>query len=136
MLAQQAVRLGARLGIRASPARWNPGGLREVRNLAGAQRCPVQRASNVRPPPLQPIRDPAFKESSRPVMTTRVTHENADTVSLICALLVRFPEIASVRSISNDGNVRFTFVVSQKLDRASQRAVIDAIDEHVEGFLH
>lgn len=35
-----------------------------------------------------------------------------------------------------DGNVRFTFVVSQKLDRAAQRAVIEAIDDHVEGFLH
>jgi len=63
-------------------------------------------------------------------------HENADTVSLICALLVRFPEIASVRSMPNDGNVRFTFVVSQKLDRAGKASIIGAIKDHVESFLH
>ncbi|MDQ6930912.1 MAG: hypothetical protein M3126_09635 [Candidatus Eremiobacteraeota bacterium] len=68
--------------------------------------------------------------------TTRLPHENTDTVSLICALLVRFPEIASVRSMPSDGNVRFTFVVSRKLDRAAQRAVIAAIDDHVGSFLH
>ncbi|GAC1654622.1 MAG: hypothetical protein NVS9B12_05290 [Vulcanimicrobiaceae bacterium] len=68
--------------------------------------------------------------------TTRLPHENSDTVSLICALLVRFPEIASVRSIPMDGNVRFTFVVSRKLDRAAQRAVVASIDDHVESFLH
>lgn len=68
-------------------------------------------------------------------MTTRPSHENADTVSLVCALLVRFPEIASVRCMPNDGTVRFTFVVSQRIDRAAQEAVSEAIDEHVEGFL-
>lgn len=68
-------------------------------------------------------------------MSTRLPHENADTVGLICALLVRFPEIASVRSMPNDGTVRFTFVVSRKLDRAAQRAAVEAINEHVDGFL-
>lgn len=69
-------------------------------------------------------------------MSTRLPHENADTVGLICALLVRFPEIASVRSLPNDGTVRFTFVVSRKLDRAAQRAVVESVNDHVEGFLH
>lgn len=69
-------------------------------------------------------------------MSTRFPHENADTVGLICALLVRFPEIASVRSMPNDGTVRFTFVVAQKLDRSAQRAIVETIGEHVDGFLH
>lgn len=69
-------------------------------------------------------------------MTTRIPHENADTVSLICALLVRFPEIASVRSMPNDGTVRFTFVVSQKLDRRTQLLTIESLEDHVDGFLH
>ena len=69
-------------------------------------------------------------------MSTRLPHENADTVGLICALLVRFPEIASVRSLPNDGTVRFTFVVSKKLDRAAQRAVVETVTDHVDGFLH
>ncbi|MBC5815970.1 MAG: hypothetical protein GIW97_05455 [Candidatus Eremiobacteraeota bacterium] len=68
--------------------------------------------------------------------TTRLPHENADTVSLICALLVRFPEIASVRSMPNDGSVRFTFVVSQKLDRVAKASIIGSIKDHVESFLH
>lgn len=63
-------------------------------------------------------------------------HENADTVSLICALLVRFPEIASVRSMPNDGSVRFTFVVSRKLDRAAKASIVAGIKDHVESFLH
>ena len=69
-------------------------------------------------------------------MTTRLPHENADTIGLVCALLVRFPEIASVRSIANDGTVTFTFVVSSRLDRPGQRAAVEAITDHVEGFLH
>ncbi len=68
-------------------------------------------------------------------MTTRSPHENADTVSLVCALLVRFPEIASVRCLPNDGTVRFTFVVSHRLDRDAQETVRAAVDEHVDGFL-
>jgi len=68
-------------------------------------------------------------------MTTRTPHENADTVSSVCALLVRFPEIASVRCVPADGTVRFTFVVSQKIGRAAQNAVSQDVDEHVEGFL-
>lgn len=35
-----------------------------------------------------------------------------------------------------DGNVRFTFVVCRKLDRAAQRAIVSSIDDHVESFLH
>ncbi|MBV9148541.1 MAG: hypothetical protein JO024_01645 [Candidatus Eremiobacteraeota bacterium] len=68
-------------------------------------------------------------------MTIRSPRENADTVSLVCALLVRFPEIASVRCVPNDGTVRFTFVVSHRLDRAAQEAIRTAVDEHVDGFL-
>ena len=36
------------------------------------------------------------------MMTTRPLVENADTVSLVCALLVRFPELASIRSLRGD----------------------------------
>ena len=68
-------------------------------------------------------------------MTIRSPHENADTVSLVCALLVRFPEIASVRCLPNDRTVRFTFVVSHRVDREAQEAVRTAVNEHVDGFL-
>jgi hypothetical protein len=68
-------------------------------------------------------------------MSTRVRVENADTVSLVCALLVRFPELASIRSGAADRTLRLTFAVRQRLDRASQIALGEAIEEHVRGFL-
>ncbi len=50
-------------------------------------------------------------------MSTRALVENADTVSLVCALLVRFPELASIRSGPTDRTLRLTFAVRQRLDR-------------------
>ncbi|GAC1500538.1 MAG: hypothetical protein NVS1B14_04520 [Vulcanimicrobiaceae bacterium] len=70
------------------------------------------------------------------MMSTRNSHENADTVSLVCALLVRFPEIASVRSMPTEGTVRFTFVVSRRLDRGAQEMLLASLRDHVEGFVH
>jgi len=68
-------------------------------------------------------------------MSARSSVENADTVGLVCALLVRFPELASIRSMPNDRTVRLTFAVSRRLDRAAQAALIESIDDHVRGFL-
>lgn len=61
--------------------------------------------------------------------------ENADTVSLVCALLVRFPEVASIRSLPGDRTVRLTFAVRRRLDRAAQSELVDVLEEHVQGFL-
>jgi hypothetical protein len=68
-------------------------------------------------------------------MSVRSSAENADTVGLVCALLVRFPELASIRSMPNDRTVRLTFAVSRRLDRAAQASLIEAVDDHVRGFL-
>ena len=68
-------------------------------------------------------------------MNTRLPAENADTVSLVCALLARFPELASIRAMPADGTVRLTFAVRQRLDRAAQRGVAEAIEDHVGGFV-
>ncbi|MDQ2681202.1 MAG: hypothetical protein M3Y21_09340 [Candidatus Eremiobacteraeota bacterium] len=68
-------------------------------------------------------------------MSSRSPVENADTINLIYALLVRFPEIASVRSMPGEGTLRFSLVLSGRLDRASQRRVTSAVEEHVEGLL-
>ncbi len=68
-------------------------------------------------------------------MNTRALVENADTVSLVCALLVRFPELASIRSGPADRTIRLTFAVRHRLDRAAQAALSDAIDDHTRGFL-
>jgi hypothetical protein len=61
--------------------------------------------------------------------------ENADTVSLVCALLVRFPELASIRSLPGDRTIRLTFALRQRLDRAAQTALVEAIEDHIASFL-
>lgn len=61
--------------------------------------------------------------------------ENADTVSLVCALLVRFPELASIRSMPADRTVRLTFALKQRLDKRVQTELCDAVADHVEGYL-
>ncbi|HTV92368.1 MAG TPA: hypothetical protein VMG98_06595 [Verrucomicrobiae bacterium] len=68
-------------------------------------------------------------------MNSRLPLENADTVSLVCALLVRFPELASIRSMPAEGNVRLTFALRTRLDKRGQAALADAIDDHVQGYL-
>jgi hypothetical protein len=68
-------------------------------------------------------------------MNTRALVENADTVSLVCALLVRFPELTSIRSGPAERTLRLTFAVRQRLDKPSQAALAEALDEHVRGFL-
>lgn len=68
-------------------------------------------------------------------MSTRALVENADTVSLVCALLVRFPELASIRSGPTDRTLRLTFAVRQRLDRGAQNALAEAVEEHVRSFL-
>lgn len=67
--------------------------------------------------------------------TSRLPVENADTVSLVCALLARFPELASIRALPAAGTVRLTFAVRQRLDRRAQRAVAEAIEDHVGAFV-
>lgn len=68
-------------------------------------------------------------------MYSHLPVENADTVSLVCALLVRFPEIASIRSLPADGTVRLTFALNARLDRASKAGTVETIRDHVTGFL-
>jgi hypothetical protein len=69
------------------------------------------------------------------IMSTRALVENADTVSLVCALLVRFPELASIRCGPMDRTLRLTFALRQRLDKSAQRSLAEALDEHARGFL-
>lgn len=68
-------------------------------------------------------------------MNSRLPVENADTVSLVCALLVRYPELASIRSMPAEGNVRLTFALRTRLDKTAHRQLSDAISDHVAGYL-
>ena len=68
-------------------------------------------------------------------MSARLPVENSDTVSLVCALLVRYPEIASIRSAPGDGTLRLSFAVQSRVDRATQRALAEEIESHAQAFL-
>jgi hypothetical protein len=68
-------------------------------------------------------------------MNTRGLVENADTVSLVCALLVRFPELASIRCGPADRTLRLTFAVRQRYDRTAVAKLAEALDDHVRSFL-
>lgn len=68
-------------------------------------------------------------------MNSRLPVENADTVSLVCALLVRFPELASIRSMPAERTVRLTFALKARLDKKAQAALRDGIEDHVGGYL-
>lgn len=68
-------------------------------------------------------------------MYSRLPVENADTVSLVCALLVRYPELASIRSMPADRTVRLTYALRSRLDKRAQAALREAIEDHIEGYL-
>ncbi len=61
--------------------------------------------------------------------------ENADAVGLVVALLVRFPEIATIASHPGSGSVVVSFVVRRKLDRRERDALHESIVEHVRALL-
>ncbi|MDQ2992692.1 MAG: hypothetical protein M3R30_07745 [Candidatus Eremiobacteraeota bacterium] len=56
-------------------------------------------------------------------------------MSLVCALLARFPEVASLRSSPAEGTVKLTFAVKARLDKAAQTALGETIADHIDGFL-
>jgi catabolite regulation protein CreA len=61
--------------------------------------------------------------------------ESADTVNRVVALLVRFPEIHSVRSNPAEGSLTLSFAVRKRLDRAQTRAFGEKVAEHVRALL-
>lgn len=68
-------------------------------------------------------------------MSARLPVESSDTISLVCALLVRYPEVASIRSAPGEGLIRFSFALRRRLDRAAQRSIVEQIEAHAQGFL-
>jgi hypothetical protein len=70
-------------------------------------------------------------------MTTprRLAFESADTVNRVVALLVRFPELHSVRSNPADATLTLSFAVRRKLDRTQTRAFEERVSEHVRALL-
>lgn len=64
----------------------------------------------------------------------RHAFESADTVNRVVALLVRFPELHSLRSNPADATLTLTYAVNRRLESAAVRALADVIGEHVRSF--
>src|SRR6202011_3176373 len=68
-------------------------------------------------------------------MNSPSAFESADTVNRVVALLVRFPELHSVRSNPADASLTLSFAVRRKLDRAQTRAFGERVADHVRALL-
>jgi hypothetical protein len=71
----------------------------------------------------------------RTTTKSNVPSEASDAVGLIVALLVRFPEIATVVSHPKDGTLTLSFAVETRVDRRSEAEVREGIGEHVRSLL-
>ena len=69
------------------------------------------------------------------MQSTRSAFESADTVNRVVALLVRFPEIHSIRSNPADETVTLSYAVGSRLDRNAVRAFAELLADHVRAFL-
>ncbi len=71
----------------------------------------------------------------QPLAATRVPSEASDEVGLIIALLVRFPQLATIVSHPANGTLVLSFAVRSKLDRRVAAELRESISEHVRSLL-
>lgn len=71
----------------------------------------------------------------RPMASRKSPSESSDEVGLIVALLVRFPEIATLVAHPTDGTLVLSFAVAKRLDRQAEREVRDTVVDHVQSLL-
>ncbi len=67
----------------------------------------------------------------RPTAETRIPSEPSDAVGLVIALLVRYPQLATLVSHPNDRTLTLSFAVRARLGSDVVRALRDTIVEHV-----
>ncbi len=70
--------------------------------------------------------------STRP---RKVPHESSDAVGLVVALLVRYPEVATILSHPTDGTVTLSFAIRDALDRVNATSARESVVEHVRSLL-
>jgi hypothetical protein len=62
---------------------------------------------------------------------SKTASQSSDAVGLIVALLVRFPEIATIVSHPAEGTFTLSFALGTRLDRTAERRVRDSVTEHI-----
>ena len=64
----------------------------------------------------------------------RHAFESTDTVNRVVALLVRFPELHSLRSNPADASLTLTYAVNRRLNAVAIRGLTASLSEHVRSF--
>ena len=65
----------------------------------------------------------------------RHPHESSDAVGFVVALLVRFPEIATIVSHPVSGTLTLSFAIAKRLDRVTEREVRESALDHVRSLV-
>ena len=76
-----------------------------------------------------------FPKDVTPVPTPRAPFESADTVNLIVALLVRFPELSSLRSRPAVGQITLSYAIAGALSAEEQSGASASLVDHIRAFL-
>ena len=71
----------------------------------------------------------------RTTSTSRFPSEASDAVGLIIALLVRFPEIATIVSHPTDGTLTLSFAVETAIAKRAETDLRESIGDHVRSLL-
>ncbi len=71
----------------------------------------------------------------RSTRSRKVPYESSDAVGLVVALLVRYPELATILSHPTDGTVTLSFAVRDALDRGAAAQTRETILDHVRSIL-
>ncbi len=71
----------------------------------------------------------------QPYAAARMPNEASDEVGLIIALLVRFPQIATIVSHPSSGQIVLSFALRAKIERRVERDVRESVCEHVRSLL-
>jgi len=66
---------------------------------------------------------------------SHVPSESSDAVGLVIALLVRYPEVATIVSHPADGTLTLSFAIALELDRAAEREIRESVSDHVRSLL-
>jgi hypothetical protein len=66
---------------------------------------------------------------------SRVPSESSDAVGLVVALLVRYPEIATIVSHPASGTLTLSFAVGTSLSRTVERDLRESVGDHVRSLL-
>ena len=104
------------------------------RNPGG--RLPVLKGTGweLRNPPA-PTRLTQGKNRMRASSRNRHPHESSDAVGFVVALLVRFPEIATIVSHPVSGMLTLSFAIAKRLDRVAEREVRESALDHVRSLV-